>query len=298
MAKPWQGTSASHRLLTSKAFIVCTSWQLGLEKQSGWIMGFKSYFFSLPSNKQHQHVCSSQISNGCLKWQEFLLREKLHRWNESAKPRLRSGLSRPHPSSSWRVGPSEVFGAWHRKNNMDALFFLFCLKDSLPPIHSGTDSGQEPPTALSFCETRRVLIGKGTHHCGSPQQRLIASGVGPQTWHLCPRAQLNWQTACWLALSLHLFLILCDWFSVYFGWHRLFYWPLHVILQAVAASTDMFCLRVFWVCRTKLKVLAMMLCFGPSVWNSLWCSGITLALTCGEAGCKGQAQSNHQVVSH
>lgn len=43
---------------------------------------------------------------------------------------------------------------------------------------------KEPPAALRLCETRRALIRKGTHHCGSPQQLLIASQVGPQTWHL------------------------------------------------------------------------------------------------------------------
>lgn len=67
-------------------------------------------------------------------------------------------------------------------------FIPIALQDGLPLFLSGRDPGKEPPTALGFCETRRALIRKGTHYCESPQQRLIASGVGPQTWHLCPPA--------------------------------------------------------------------------------------------------------------
>lgn len=183
------------------------------------------------------------------------------------------------------------------------------LKDSLALIHSGTGPGKEPPAALRLCETRRVLIRKGTHYCGSPQQRLIASRVGPQTWHLCPRAWLNWQTACWLAFSLHPFFlqrcknktfILSDWYLFILIYVFLFYcfslflivrqarFVANVILlskvEAVAASTSTFSKPVFGcVCqrhRTKLKVVAMSLCFGPLLWNFLWCGGIALALTC------------------
>lgn len=37
---------------------------------------------------------------------------------------------------------------------------------------------------LSPCEMSRALIGQGTLYCGSPWWRLIATWVGPQTWHL------------------------------------------------------------------------------------------------------------------
>lgn len=98
------------------------------------------------------------------------------------------------------AGSSEVVGT---STTWMPSFIHIGLKDSLPLFRLGKDSRKEPPTVLSLCETRRVLIRKGTHYCGSPQQRLIASRVGPQTWHLCPLAYLNWQTACWLAFALH-----------------------------------------------------------------------------------------------
>lgn len=57
------------------------------------------------------------------------------------------------------------------------------IHDGLAPIRCRV-SKKEPPAALGLCVARRALIRKGTLHCGSPQQRLIASQVGPQTWHL------------------------------------------------------------------------------------------------------------------
>ncbi len=180
-----------------------------------------------------------KYQTGSLKWQGFLLREKLHHWNWFAKPSLRNDLSHPHSPAamqpcSHRVRPSEVVGAWHlaQRRHGCPLLFLFAWEIAYPWFTRAQTLEKKTPTALGLCETRRVLITKGTHYCGSPQQRLIASRVGPQTWHLCPLAWLNWQTACWLAFCLHPFflktrknetLILSDWLFVYCALHSLFY---------------------------------------------------------------------------
>lgn len=68
--------------------------------------------------------------------------------------------------------------------------------------------------------------------------------------------------------------------------------------EAVAASTSSLwlfskCLALYaWDTGTKLSVVAWTVHFGLLVWNSLWCGGVALALTCGEAGCKGQIVAN------
>lgn len=60
---------------------------LGLKKQVfSWWMAFIGPTFLRLSNKQHQHVCLSQISNGSLKWWGSLLRQKCHHWHQFAKP--------------------------------------------------------------------------------------------------------------------------------------------------------------------------------------------------------------------
>lgn len=55
---------------------------LGLKKQVfSWWMAFIGLTLLRLSNKQHQHVCLSQISNGSLKWWGSLLRQKYHHWH-------------------------------------------------------------------------------------------------------------------------------------------------------------------------------------------------------------------------
>lgn len=104
------------------------------------------------------------------------------------------------------------------------LFISVGLKDNVPLFFLSTDLGKDPPADLSLCETRHVLIREGMQNCGSPQQPLIASQVGPQTWYLC---LAKWANGLWLAFTPHTFASKeaaeSDRLFIHFALHSLFY---------------------------------------------------------------------------
>lgn len=111
--------------LTSKAFIVfpllTTYAKKNRSSHEEWAL---SLILLLVSNKQHQHVCLSQISNGFSEVTGIPAEGETSSLKLVCKAQFEKRLVSPHPplqlSSHW-VGPSEVVGAWHR-DDMDALF--------------------------------------------------------------------------------------------------------------------------------------------------------------------------------
>lgn len=154
----------------------------------------------LLSVKQHQHICLSQISNRFCEVSGI----PAGRETPSLKLVCKAQFEKRLVSTAKQLQIWTIWMSLGTETTLMPSFIPVGLKDSLPLFQSGTGPWKErTPTALSLCETRRVLIRKGTHYCGSPQQRLIASRVSPQTWYLCPLAWLNLQSASWLAFSLH-----------------------------------------------------------------------------------------------
>lgn len=117
------------------------------------------------------------------------------------KPIGEAGFPLPLWLCSYGFGLSEVVASWHW-NNMDGPSFSrpVGLNRELAPFSVGHSPWES--CILSLCELKRALIRKGRHHCGLPQQHVIATRVDPQTWHLYPLALQNGQTPCCLSFSL------------------------------------------------------------------------------------------------